>query len=109
MTRSKRHKIRRIVLGLAVAALLVPATAQARPLDLSGSDSRSIHDQSVSFSGSEDVAFSRHQAGNPAVVADSNAGYDAGTGTLGGLVLILMAAGVATAVHHSRKAKLSPA
>jgi hypothetical protein len=109
MTRSKRHKIRRIVLGLAVAALLVPATAHAGPMDLSGSDHRSIHDQSVSFSGSEDVAFSRQQAGNPALVADSGNGYDAGTGTLGGLALILMAAGAAAAVHHSRKAKLSPA
>jgi hypothetical protein len=110
MTRSKRHTIRRIVLGLAVAAVIAPATAQARPMDVSGTDARSIHDLSVPFAGSEDVAFSRQQAGDPTVVkAESGSGYDAGTGTIGGLVLILAAAGAAVAVHHSRKAKLSPA
>ena len=109
MTRTKRTKIRRIVLGLAVAALIVPATAQARPMDVSGTDARLIHDLSLPVNGSEDVAFSRHQAGDPAVATDSGKGYDAGTGTLGGLVLILMAAGAAVAVHHTRKAKLSPA
>ena len=60
--------------------------------------------------GAEDLAFSRRPAGNPAgVSADGGNGYDAGVGTLGGLVLILAAAGTAVAVHHSRKAKLSPA
>ena len=128
MTRSKRYTIRRIALGLAVAAIVTPATAQARPLDVSGSDSRALHQLSVPVVGSEDVAFSRQTAesptvvgaedlafsrqpaGNPAVVsADGGNGYDAGVGTLGGLVLILAAAGTAVAVHHSRKAKLSPA
>lgn len=108
MTRSKRHSIRRIALGLAVAAI-VPATAQARPMDLSGSDSRAIHDQAVPFVGSEDVAFSRQPASSPTVVTSASEGYDAGTGTVGGLVLILAAAGAAVAVHHTRKAKLSPA
>ena len=109
MTRSNRHSIRRIALGLAVAAVITPATAQARPMDLRGSDVRALHDQSVSFSGSEDVAFSRQSAGNPSVSAERGRGYDPGTGTVGGLVLILAAAGAAVAVHHSRKAKLSPA
>jgi hypothetical protein len=111
MTRRKRHTIlRRIALGLAVAAVFVPATAHARPMDLSGSDSRSIHQLSVRVVGSEDLAFSRQTAGNPTVVAaDGGNGYDAGTGSLAGLVLILAAAGAAVAVHHSRKAKLSPA
>jgi hypothetical protein len=110
MTRSKRHSIRRIALGLAVAAVVAPATAQARPMDVSGSDSRAIHQVSVPVVGSEDLAFSRQTAGSPSVVtADSGNGYDAGTGTIAGLVLILAAAGAAVAVHHGRKTKLSPA
>ena len=113
MTRSKRHTLRRIALGLAVAAI-VPATAQARPMDLSGSDSRAIHAQAVPVDsstvvGAEDLAFSRHSSTPTVVTADGNSGYDAGVGTVGGLVLILAAAGAAVAVHHSRKAKLSPA
>jgi hypothetical protein len=114
MTRSKRHILRRIALGLAVAAI-VPATAQARPLDLSGTDSRQIHAQAVpaetpTVVGAEDLAFSRSPQSTATVAtADGNSGYDAGIGSVGGLVLILAAAGAAVAVHHSRKAKLSPA
>lgn len=110
MKRSKRHSIRRIALGLAVAAVVGPATAQARPMDVSGSDARAIHQATVPVVGSEDLAFTRQPASSPTVItADSGNGYDAGTGTVGGLVLILVAAGAAVAVHHSRKAKLSPA
>jgi hypothetical protein len=114
MTRSKRHSLRRIALGLAVAAI-VPATAQARPMDLTGGDSRAIHSQAVPVEsstvvGAEDLAFSRRSESTPTVVtADANDGYAVGLGSVGGLVLILAAAGAAVAVHHSRKAKLSPA
>jgi hypothetical protein len=45
MKRSKQTRIRRIALGLAVAAV-IPATAQARPLDVSGNDARAIHQSS---------------------------------------------------------------
>jgi len=110
MTRSKHHTLRRIVLGLAVAAL-VPATAQARPLDVSGTDARLIHEHAVPVSsvvGAEDLAFTRHETpGASAVVAERNDGYDAGTGSVAGLVLILAAAGTAVAVHHGRKTKLT--
>ena len=112
--RSKRLSLRRIALGLAVAAI-VPATAQARPMDLSGSDARAIHAQAVPVEtstvvGAEDLAFSWRSESTPTTVtADSNDGYDAGVGSVGGLVLILAAAGAAVAVRHSRKAKLSPA
>ena len=112
MTRSKRHSIRRIALGLAVAAVVAPATAQARPMDVSGSDSRAIHQVSVPVVGSEDLAFSRQTSGSPShtvVTADGGSGYDTGTGTIAGLILILAAAGAAVAVYHSRKARLSPA
>jgi hypothetical protein len=113
MTRSKRHNLRRIVLGLAVAALF-PATAQARPLDVSGTDARLIHEQAIPTSsrvvGAEDLAFTRHQTSQPsAAVAEGNGGYDAGTGSVAGLVLILAAAGAAVAVQHGRKTKVSPA
>jgi hypothetical protein len=45
MKRSKHIRIRRIALGLAVAAV-IPATAQARPLEVSGNDARAIHQSS---------------------------------------------------------------
>ena len=110
MTRSKRHTLRRIVIGLAVAALF-PATAQARPMDVTGSDARLIHEQAVPVSrvvGAEDLAFTRHQTPAPrTVVADTNDGYDVGIGSIAGLALILAAAGTAVAVHQSRKTKLS--
>jgi hypothetical protein len=111
MTRSKRRKIRRIALGLAVAALIVPATAQARPLDLSGKDYRVIEGKPVVIvAGAEDNAFSRQPAsGSTTAKAERGDRYDAGVGSLGGLILILLAAGVVVAVHQSRKAKLSPA
>ena len=112
--RSKRHWIRRLALGLAVAAI-VPATAQARPLDVSGSDSRLIHEhaapvEQATVVGAEDLAFSRHAKTTSTVArADGNSGYTAGLGSVSALVLILAAAGAAVAVHHGRKAKLSPA
>jgi hypothetical protein len=110
MTRKKRHIIRRIALGLAVAAVIGPATAQARPMDVSGSDSRAIHETSVPVVGAEDLAFTRQPASSPTVVTGGGGnGYDVGLGSVGGLVLILAATGAAVAVHHSRKAKLSPA
>jgi hypothetical protein len=103
------QSIRRIALGLAVAAIVTPATAQARPLDVNGGDSSAIHQLTVGVVGSEDLAFSRQTAGSPtAVSAHRGDSYDAGVGTLGGLVLILAAAATAVGVHHSRKAKLSP-
>lgn len=46
MKRTKRFTIRRLALGLAVAAV-VPATAQARPMDVSGQDLRVVHAQAV--------------------------------------------------------------
>lgn len=113
MKRTKRHGIRRIALGLAVAAV-VPATAQARPLDISGSDVRAIQQASVSrvdsvVAGPDDRAFSRQSSSPAAATADDGSGLDYGTGSLAGLVLILAAVGSALVVRHSRKAKLSPA
>jgi hypothetical protein len=49
MKRTKRTSIRRIALGLAVAAA-IPASAQARPMDLSGGDARAIHQAAASSS-----------------------------------------------------------
>jgi hypothetical protein len=106
----QHRSLRRIALGLAVAAL-VPATAQARPLDLDGTDLRVIHTQAVAgpaVVGAEDLAFARRSAAAPAV-QEGNDGYEVGTGSVAGLVLILAGAGAALAVRHSRKANLSPA
>ena len=46
MKRAKRFTIRRIALGLAVAAI-APATAQASPIDMTGEDFRYIHSQAL--------------------------------------------------------------
>ena len=46
MKRAKRFTIRRIALGLAVAAI-APATAQASPIDMTGEDFRYLHSQAV--------------------------------------------------------------
>ena len=46
MKRAKRFTIRRIALGLAVAAI-APATAQASPIDMTGEDFRYLHAQAV--------------------------------------------------------------
>jgi hypothetical protein len=112
MTRSKRRSLRRIVLGLGGGGPF-PADAQARPMDVTGTDARLIHEQAVPVSrvvGAEDLAFTRHQTPAPrTVVAESNDGYDAGMGSIAGLVLILAAAGTAVVVHQGRKTKLSPA
>jgi hypothetical protein len=110
MTWSKRHSFRRIALGVAVAAI-IPATAHARPLDVNGIDARLIHEQAAPVDkatvvGAEDLAFSRHRESTATVVrADGNSSYDAGVGSVGGLVLILAAAGAAVAVRHSRKGR----
>ena len=169
MKRSKRTTIKRIALALAVAAV-IPATAQARPLDVSGTDARTIHQASTQRAveipylshgigvnasdfepaalSPDDRAFSRQSAstatrameipylshgvgvspsdfGQPLGVDDralsratqtetvtasgGGDGYDVGSNTVGGLVLILAAGGAALAIRHNRKAKLSPA
>jgi hypothetical protein len=46
MKRTKRFTLRRIAVGLAVAAI-APAAAQARPMDMDGSDFRLLHAQAV--------------------------------------------------------------
>jgi hypothetical protein len=171
MNRSKRTMIRRIALGLAVAAAVIPATAQARVLDLSASDARAIHEASLqqqsveipylshgvgvdarqfepalgpddrSFSrkaestatrrmeipylshgvgvspsdfgqplGVDDRPLSRQTEARPVTVTGSGGdGYNVDSNTVGGLVLILAAAGAALAIRHNRKTKLSPA
>ena len=115
MTWSKHHSLRRIALGLVVAALVPAAAAQARPLDVTGEDARVIHAHALprdasAVVGAEDLAFSRRPASTAAATtADKNDRYNAGTGSVAGLALMLAAAGAAIAVHHSRKARLSPA
>jgi hypothetical protein len=139
MKRTKRFTLRRVALGLAVAAVLVP-TAQAEPIgsyerqssvshvdfwnyDASG---KKIADTSPGvapdqlaqiWSGSDgviapdDMVVSKPSNAGSASVTASGGGYDVGTGTLSGfaLVLVLLAGGSALVVRHSRKTKLSPA
>ena len=49
MMRTKRRLIRRLAIGLAIAAV-VPPIAQARPADMSGSDLRSLHAEALASS-----------------------------------------------------------
>jgi hypothetical protein len=111
MTRRKLWSLRRIALGIAVAALVSPAAASARPMDVDGIDARTIHELSQPVRGAEDLAFSRRpvqQQPAPEPKADEAGGYEAGVGSLVGLVLILAASGTAVVVQR-RKARLSPA
>jgi hypothetical protein len=108
MTRRKLWSLRRIALGLAVAALVSPAAANARPTDVDGIDARTIHALSQPIRGAEDLAFSRRPVQQqPKTDAGQAGGYEAGVGSLVGLVLILAASGTAVVLHHHRR--LSPA
>ncbi len=132
MKRSKRFTIRRIALGLAVAALLAPS-AQAKPTSSSHADfwnydasGTKIADTSPGiapdrlaqlWSGSDgaiapdDLALSRPtNAGSP-VVAESGGSLDVSPAAVSGfgLVLVLLAGGSALAIRHNRKTRLSPA
>jgi hypothetical protein len=62
MKRSKHIRIRRIALALAVAAV-IPATAQARPMDMNGSDLRAIHQASTPDRGSVEIPYLSHGVG----------------------------------------------
>jgi hypothetical protein len=62
MKRSKHIRIRRIALGLAVAAV-IPATAQARPLETSGSAARAIHQSSSPDRGGVEIPYLSHGVG----------------------------------------------
>ncbi len=138
MKRTKRFTLRRVALGLAVAAVLVP-TAQAEPIgsyerqssvshvdfwnyDASG---KKIADTSPGvapdqlaeiWSGSnmaiapDDMVLSRPSNAGSASVTAGSGGYDVSTGTVSGfaLVLVLLAGGSALVIRHSRKTKLSP-
>jgi hypothetical protein len=62
MKRTKQTRIRRIALGLAVAAV-IPASAQARPLDVTGSDARAIHQAATQDLRSVEIPYLSHGVG----------------------------------------------
>jgi hypothetical protein len=64
MKRAKQFTIRRIVLGLAVAAI-APATAQASPIDMTGEDFRYLHAQAVADAKKRQAAADRPKAVSP--------------------------------------------
>jgi hypothetical protein len=147
MKRTKRFTLRRLALGLAVAAVLAPA-AQAEPIGsyerqsqqsveipyLSGGVgvSHIDFDPTSPASGKlgeeipylshgavsagqavapDDMALSRPaNSGSPTVTATSG-GFDVGTGAVSGfaVALVLVAGGMALAIRHGRKTRLSPA
>jgi hypothetical protein len=144
MKRTKRFTLRRVALGLAVAAVLAPA-AQAEPIgsyerqsqqsveipylsggvgvshmdfDPASPASGKVSDEiaylshgSVAAIAPDDIALSRpSNSGSPTVTATSG-GFEVGPGTVSGfaLALVLLAGGMALAIRHGRKTRLSPA
>ena len=142
MKRTKRFTLRRVALGLAVAAVFAPA-AQAEPsgsyerqssnveipylsgvgvshmdFDPASPASGKVSDEiaylshgSVSAIAPDDVALSRpSNSGSPTVTATSG-GFEVGPGTVSGfgVALVLLAGGMALAIRHGRKTRLSPA
>ena len=137
MKRTKRFTLRRLALGLAVAAVLAPA-AQAEPIGsyerqsqqsveipyLSGGVgvSHIDFDPTSPASGKlgEEIPYLSHGAvsAGQAVAPDDMAlsrpasgGFDVGTGAVSGfaVALVLVAGGMALAIRHGRKTRLSPA
>lgn len=136
MRRSKRLKIVRISLAMAVAAI-IPVTAQATPIPASGVGSEREYQlnavpiqQGVSGYGSEreyqakaapipesmakssdDRPFSRAPIlENTLVTDDGGSTFDVNPYVVSGLgVAFLLALGMALAIRHNRKTKLSPA
>jgi hypothetical protein len=134
MKRTKLRLVRRIALGLAIAAV-VPPLAQARPADMSGTDLRSLHAQALASSTNlrslhaEALASSQYrlgpgeipsvagfawpssEQGMPPTVAAEAGGYDIGFGFMSSavIILLLVIAGSVVAVRHVRATKLAPA
>jgi hypothetical protein len=147
MKRTKRFTLRRLALGLAVAAVFAPA-AQAEPIGsyerqsqqsveipyLSGGVGVSHMDfdpaSPAGGKSSDEIAYLSHgsvsagqtvapddmvlsrpsNSGSPTVTATSG-GFDVGPGTVSGfaVALVLLAGGMALAIRHGRKTRLSPA
>ncbi|HEY7707601.1 MAG TPA: hypothetical protein VH968_10580 [Gaiellaceae bacterium] len=138
MRRRKRLTIIRIGLALAATAAVLPVAAQAKPLPsdpimreyqaraytLPAEDQRTeipylshgsgVTEAQLGIAGSnspDDRAFARTSDPQPVVVVDDASGFDvnplAVTGF--GLALMLVAGGMALAIRHSRKGRLSPA
>ena len=121
MTRTKRHLIRRIALGFAIAAV-VPAIAHARPVDMNGTDLRSLHAEALALSQyklgpgevpatDEGFPWPSSEQGMPPTVAEDTGGYDIAFGAVSSAVIILLLgiAGSVVAVRHVRKTRLAPA
>jgi hypothetical protein len=135
MRRSKRLKIVRISLAMAVAAI-IPVTAQAKPIPASGVGSqleyqlKAVPVVTVTSYGSEreyqakaapvvesgatssdDRPFSRAPIlESTPVTDDGGSTFDVNPYVVSGLgVAFLLALGMALAIRHNRKTKLSPA
>ena len=126
MKRARRFTLRRIMLGLVVAAI-TPATAQARPADFWNYDPQTGEKIANSSPGvapgelaklrsvpsdastiPDDRPFSRATiVARPPSVADSGSS-DLRVGVVGGFTaaLVLAACGGLLAIRHSRKTKL---
>jgi hypothetical protein len=133
MKRRKRFAIRLVALGFAVTALAAP-TAQAGPDGITGPELRAIHESAVTTDGGilapddrmshgsrwepqpvmspEDLVVQRTTPGptySP-TSADDGSGFDLGTTTLTGIVLLFAAGGAGFVVlRQSRKGRLASA
>jgi hypothetical protein len=138
MRRRKRLTITRVGLALAATAAVLPVAAVAKPLPadpimqeyqaraytLPAEDQRTeipylshgngVTETQLGIAGSnspDDRAFARSNDQQPVVVIDDGSGFDvnpyAVTGF--GLALLLVAGGMALAIRHSRRGRLTPA
>jgi hypothetical protein len=139
MTRTKLRLVRRIALGLAIAAV-VPTIAQARAVDMSGTDLRSLHAEALASSQSnlaadvralhaEALASSQYklgpgeipssegfpwpssEQGMPPTVAEDAGGYEIDSGVVSSavMILLLVVGGSIVAVRHVRETRPAPA
>jgi hypothetical protein len=114
MKRTKRFTWRRVALGLAVAAILVPA-AQAKPTPAKPPPRPEIpylsHGVLKQPTSPDDRSFSKATSVGASSVGATDEGFGVDAGTVGaaGLALLLAAGGAGLAIRHSRRTRLSPA
>ena len=131
MKRRTRFTIRRIVLGLAVVAILAPV-AEAKPtpvehdttfvattetMTLGPGEIPSYRQQTVTLGPGEipslgnDTMWPSSEQGMPATRSDDGGGYDFGYGVVSSAVIVLLLAlgGTVAAIRRSRDATLAPA
>ena len=126
MKRWKRLTIFRVALVAAAVAVVVPATALAKPMPLGNATDYEIGPGGIVYAehgypqalpvpqttvqSPDDRSFSRMSNDEVLVATDDGWSLDVNPyAGVGGLALVLLAGGMGIAIRQSRKTKLSPA